>query len=191
MVSNEKNQAAEYITENFKDVNVIVMDDGFQYRKLDRAVDIVLLNGLECSGILREPKSSLKRADIVLTLDKQYSISEFSDKNLNPATPYEEVYAFCGIAHSESFINFIKSKNIDIKGQSIFQDHHDYSQQSIKDLENLINESGANSIITTEKDLVKLSVDFLKQYKVYVVTVSVIFEDDTFYNQIFEGIKNS
>ena len=57
------------MVENFTDVNVIIMDDGFQYRKLDRALDIVLLNGLECSGILREPKSSLKRADIVLTLD--------------------------------------------------------------------------------------------------------------------------
>ena len=50
--------------------HVIVLDDGFQYRKLDRALDIVLLNGSECSGMLREPKSSLKRADIVLTLDK-------------------------------------------------------------------------------------------------------------------------
>ena len=74
VVSNEKVQAAEYVVENFKDVNVIIMDDGFQYRKLDRALDIVLLNGSECSGILREPKSALKRADIVLTLDKQYSI---------------------------------------------------------------------------------------------------------------------
>ena len=191
VVSNEKVQAAKYVVENFKNVNVIVMDDGFQHRKLDRTFDIVLLNGSECSKILREPKSSLERADMVLTLDKQYSISEFADKNLNLATPNKDVYAFCGIAHSESFINFIKSKNIDIKGQSIFQDHHDYSQQSIKDLENSINESGANSIITTEKDLVKLSADFLKQYKVYVVTVSIVFEDDTFYNQIFKGIKNS
>ena len=191
VVSNKKVQAAEYVVENFKDVNIIIMDDGFQYRKLDRTLDIVLLNGSECSGILREPKSSLKRADIVLTLDKQYSISEFSDNNLSPAIPDEGVYAFCGVANSESFINFIKSKNIDLKGQSIFQDHHEYSTQSIKELQNSINESGTNSIITTEKDLVKLSEDFLTQYKVYIVTVSIVFEEDTFYNQIFKGIKNS
>ncbi len=30
VVSNEKVQAAKYVVENFKDVNVIVMDDGFQ-----------------------------------------------------------------------------------------------------------------------------------------------------------------
>ena len=54
-----------------------------------------------------------------------------------------------------------------------------------------INEAGANCIVTTEKDLVKLSADFLKQYKVYIVTVSIVFEDDTFYNQIFKSIKNS
>ena len=107
MVSNEKVKAAEHVVENFKDVNVIIMDDGFQYRKLNRALDIVLLNGLECSRILREPKSALKRADIVLTLDKQYSISEFSDNNLNPVMPDEGVYAFCGVANSDSFLNII------------------------------------------------------------------------------------
>ena len=190
VVSNEKVQAAKYMVENFTDVNVIIMDDGFQYRKLDRALDIVLLNGLECSGILREPKSSLKRADIVLTLDKQYSIYEFSDNNFNSATPDEGVYAFCGIANSDSFLNFIKSKNIDIQGQTIFQDHHEYSSQSIEKLQDLINQLNADSIITTEKDLVKLPEEFLKQYKVYIVKMNIVFEDDTFYEDILNCIKN-
>ena len=61
----------------------------------------------------------------------------------------------------------------------------------MKELENSIKNSSANSIITTEKDLVKLSADFLKHYKVYIVTVSIIFEDDTFYNQIFKGVEKS
>ena len=191
VVSDEKVQAAEYVTDNFKDVNVIVMDDGFQYRKLDRTFDIALLNGSECSGMLREPKSSLKRADLVLTLDKQYSISEFSNNNFNQSTPDESVYAFCGIANPDSFIQFLQSENINIACQSTFADHHDYSKQSLKELENSIKDSGVNSIITTEKDLVKLSEDFLTQYKVYIVTVSIVFEDDTFYNQIFKGLKNS
>ena len=190
VVSNEKVQAAKYVVENFKDVNVIVMDDGFQYRKLERVLDIVLLNGSECSGLLREPKSSLKRADIVLTLDKQYSISELSDNNFNTATPNESVYAFCGIANPDSFFNFVQSNNIDIKGQSVFQDHHQYSKESIQNLESSINKSGTNSIITTEKDLVKLSEDFLKRYKVYIVRLNIIFEDDTFYGNVINCIAN-
>ena len=190
VVSNKKVQAAEYVVENFKDVNIIIMDDGFQYRKLERALDIVLLNGLECSGILREPKNALKRADIVLTLDKQYSIYKFSDNNFNSATPDEGVYAFCGIANPKSFSDFLKSANINVNGESIFEDHHEYSNQSITELQNLINKSNANSIITTEKDLVKLSEEFLKQYNVYIVMVNIVFKNDTFYKNVINCIEN-
>ena len=55
-------------------VEIVVADDAFQHRKLDRDADIVLIdavcpfgNGtLLPSGILREPPSSLKRAHIVV-----------------------------------------------------------------------------------------------------------------------------
>ena len=191
VVSKKREKAVEHVLKNFKDVNVILLDDGFQYRKLNRDINVVLLNRNECSSILREPKSSLKRADIVLTLDKKYSISEFKDGVLSPAKPTENVYAFCGIANPNSFLDFIKSENIELRWSSIFKDHYKYSNKSIKELKNSINESGSNSIITTEKDLVKLSADFLKYYKVYIVTVSIIFKDDTFYNQIFKGIEKS
>ena len=60
----------------------------------------------------------------------------------------------------------------------------------MKDLENSINKSGTNSIITTEKDLVKLPEEFLKQYKVYIVMMNLIFGDDTFYDDILNCIKN-
>ena len=51
----------------------IVLDDGFQHRRLDRNMDIVLLDALEPFGFehvfprgtLREPLSGLQRADVV------------------------------------------------------------------------------------------------------------------------------
>jgi tetraacyldisaccharide 4'-kinase len=54
--------------------DVIVMDDGFQHWRLHRDLDIVLLNACEPfdngwtvpRGMLREPKSHLRRAGIVL-----------------------------------------------------------------------------------------------------------------------------
>ena len=54
--------------------DVIVMDDGFQHRQLHRDLDIVLIDAtnpfgyghLLPRGLLREPVSALKRADIVL-----------------------------------------------------------------------------------------------------------------------------
>lgn len=64
---------------------VLVLDDGFQHRKLGRNLDIVLVDatapfGYGCMlprGLLREPRSSLRRAHlIVITRSDQISDSE-------------------------------------------------------------------------------------------------------------------
>lgn len=67
--------------------DVIVLDDGFQHRQLDRTLDIVLLDAtcpfgfdhLLPRGLLREPVVSLGRADVVvLTRCDQVSPAELS-----------------------------------------------------------------------------------------------------------------
>ena len=77
--------AARTAVEEF-DCQVILLDDGFQHRRLARDLDIVLLDALEPfgfghvfpRGMLREPISGLQRANIVvlsradmITLDKR------------------------------------------------------------------------------------------------------------------------
>lgn len=56
------------------DIDIIVMDDGFQHRQLHRELDIVLIDAtnpfgfdhLLPRGLLREPLTAFKRADLVL-----------------------------------------------------------------------------------------------------------------------------
>ena len=56
------------------EVDLFILDDGFQHRKLDRDFDLVLINATEPfgfghvhpRGLLREPLSGLRRADAVL-----------------------------------------------------------------------------------------------------------------------------
>jgi len=63
--------------------DVLILDDGFQHRLLVRSLDIVLIDALEPfgyghmlpRGLLREPVSSLKRADVVI-LTRADQISE-------------------------------------------------------------------------------------------------------------------
>ena len=65
--------AAQQLIEQFA-VDVILVDDGFQHRRLSRDLDIVLIDAtnpfgfghLLPRGLLREPKKSLKRAAIVI-----------------------------------------------------------------------------------------------------------------------------
>jgi len=55
------------------DTQLILLDDGFQHRRLDRDLDIVLLDALDPfglehvfpRGLLREPVEALRRADVV------------------------------------------------------------------------------------------------------------------------------
>lgn len=66
-------QAAQIVAAG-NSVDVIVMDDGFQHRQLHRDLDIVLIDAtnpfgyghLLPRGLLREPVSALRRADIVM-----------------------------------------------------------------------------------------------------------------------------
>jgi len=73
--------------------DVIVLDDGFQHRYLERALDIVLLDGegfcfetpMLPAGYRREPLSSIKRADaIVVTKVNEMTVAEktFNNKRL-------------------------------------------------------------------------------------------------------------
>ncbi len=56
------------------DMQVLLLDDGFQHRRLERDLDIVLIDASESAacrwllpgGLLREPMSSLSRADVVV-----------------------------------------------------------------------------------------------------------------------------
>jgi len=68
-------------------IKVLIMDDGFQHRRLGRDLDIVTIDGtrpfgydkLLPAGLLREPVDSLKRADaIIITRSNQVSESELN-----------------------------------------------------------------------------------------------------------------
>ncbi len=73
VVDENRVRGGQFIVNKFNP-DIIILDDGFQHRKIQRDVDIVLLNCLDSSkdyrliplGKLREPLAQLKRADIIL-----------------------------------------------------------------------------------------------------------------------------
>jgi tetraacyldisaccharide 4'-kinase len=99
---------------------LLIMDDGFQHRKLARDIDIVAVdatnpfggNRLLPAGFLREPVSSLKRADaVVITRINQTQpekIEEIKEKvsRINPKI------VFAAAIHKPVCAKFIKDKQI-------------------------------------------------------------------------------
>lgn len=134
------------------------------------------------SGTLREPPGELRRADIFVInrngehqdtgkplpeglAEKPVYFSGYEIvRALNKAAAEysaealrgRRVFAFCGIAHPESFMRSLSSLGIDLAGFKAYRDHHFYTQSDLDRLARQGREQRCDLMLTTEKDMVKL-----------------------------------
>lgn len=87
---------------------IVLLDDGFQHRRLDRALDVVLLDALEPfgyghvfpRGLLREPLFGLKRAGVVV-LSRADLVDEAERRRIHDVVRrYNPDAAWCEIRHA-------------------------------------------------------------------------------------------
>lgn len=171
-------------------VQWFVLDDGFQHQQLARDVDIVLLDAsnpfggghLLPAGRLREPRSAVARADIVVItrsahspgleaavrqdsgapifyaeprLDSIFAMNESSsDRDSDPRG--RKLFAFCGIGNPSAFLSDLRKWGFQIAGHKFFRDHHRYTQQDISRVKEAARSAGAEALICTEKDTYNL-----------------------------------
>jgi len=76
----------------------------------------------------------------------------------------KRVFAFAGIAQPDSFRLSIESLGGRVAGFIAFGDHHRYTAEDMRRIERELAETGAEILLTTEKDGVKLSaIEALRQ----------------------------
>lgn len=164
--------------------DVVLLDDGFQHLAVARDFDLVLLDAQRPfgnghvlpAGLLREPRSALKRGQLFL-------LTRCPEPNVNvPALPGPVLHcrhesaeyveslegeirlmadlvhlrgiAFAGIAEPGSFFNNLEKCGLNLVQTLCFSDHSGYDE---RDLFRLIEAAdSADYFITTEKDAVKL-----------------------------------
>ena len=85
-VNNNKKLGVIALNNNY-DLDVILLDDGFQYQKLHRDIDLVMIKNIDNGVYLREFKSSLGRANIIATHNRQKT-KEYLSKNKIKLPPY-------------------------------------------------------------------------------------------------------
>lgn len=135
-------------------------------------------------GRLRETPESLSRADcVVITrcdqvreLDKLRSeirrftggrpifhsemrtsrVSPLKNGSSETLTPPARVAAFCAVGNPHSFFEHVRRSGYELALQKYYPDHHVYSQDEIDALAQQAKEAGAEALITTAKDAVKL-----------------------------------
>jgi tetraacyldisaccharide 4'-kinase len=147
-----------------------LLDDGFQHRALARDFDIVLVTPEDArdrllpAGRLREPLTSLSRADAVV-LSSGASPASFPldgkviwrvRRGISPENVPARPVVFCGIARPQNFLLQLRTAGIEPVAQALFRDHHAYTERDIQDLLKLRQQSEAEGFVTTEKDAINL-----------------------------------
>ncbi|MBZ5665248.1 MAG: tetraacyldisaccharide 4'-kinase [Acidobacteriia bacterium] len=181
-----------------------ILDDGFQHRSLARDFDIVLVTDRDFddrllpSGRLREPLSSLDRADAIVLpagfrLDHpnsrrdaacrvslgvlpQKPIWRIDRKIVLPTLPPAPV-VFCGIARPEQFFAQVRAAGIAPAVEVEFRDHHAYDRSDVERLLAMRSKLGAGGFLTTEKDAVNLGPLQEDLEPFAVATLSLTLED--------------
>ena len=180
VIVGESRYAAGRVAERKFQPQLHILDDGFQHRSLVRDFDIVLMterdfdDRLLPSGRLREPLSSLRRADAIV-LPRDFFVHDLSAPNsaiktfalrgkliwqmtreiVMPAALVVPI-VFCGIARPQQFFAQVRAAGITPAAEIEFRDHHAYDRSDIERLLAMRGNLGAGGFLTTEKDAVNL-----------------------------------
>ena len=129
--------------------DVYLLDDGFQHLQLHRDLDIVIDVDIDDAKARfhREGRDALRDADIVIP-------RRIRPENL-ASLRGKKVFAFAGLANNEQFFAMLRDAGADLIGARGFPDHHDYGRIETALIQQLAR--GAEVIVTTEKDAVKLA----------------------------------
>ncbi len=85
------------------------------------------------------------------------------------------VFMFCGIGNPASFASSLEEINLQICGREFFPDHHQFTRSDVEMLADKANQSGAEALICTHKDLVKIGTNRIGSLPVYAILIDVEF----------------
>ena len=187
VIVGEARHAAGIFAEQKFGPQLHLLDDGFQHRSLARDFDIVLVTPEDArdrllpAGRLRESLTALRRADaVVLTSGASSEAFPLEQKlvwrarrGIVPTNVPSRPVVFCGIARPKNFVAQLRTAGIEPVAEAFYRDHHAYTEQDIRDLQNLQQRSEADGFVTTEKDAVNLGGNLTALAPLAVVAVKM------------------
>lgn len=166
-------------------------------------------------GPLREPLSEIRRADIIVITKTELAtkpknlIEEIRRYNSRAPIFFSECrplrfitttantlnlewakgkkfFGFCGIGSPESFRKSLLSVGIELTGFKTYKDHYRYNLDDLETIVRSAKKCGADWIVTTEKDIMRLkNMEIPPNLVALVVEFSI---EDRFYEEVFSGI---
>lgn len=153
---------------------IAILDDGMQHRQLKRDFEIVLMNGDDLlgkgfflpRGFLRDSPRRLQEADLIGVVGEapqaevEKELRRWSDASIvffqtktEVSLQGKRVGVFCAIAAPERFLKTVRAAGGKIITTYFKPDHHPFFPHEV---EHFAKESGAEMLVCTEKDFVKL-----------------------------------
>ena len=205
------------------EADLLILDDGFQHRRINRDLDVVLIDTsaplldepLLPAGHLREPWQNLRRADVVIMTRCQdgrcsrtealrvaigrvapqirlghaaHRLCGVVDGKGQPVPPSrlagQRGFLFCGLANPEAFAATVKQLPLHQVGCKWWPDHVRYRADMLRRMSREALQAGAQILITSEKDAVKLAELPAVEPPLHVVQIE--FEPTQETKQLFE-----
>ena len=222
VVDEKRHRGGMFLVDRFNP-DVIIMDDAFQHRAIERDVDIVLINSQDQRsdhkllpyGFLREPWIHLKRAHAIIftktnlmkpapflrSMARKSRVPRFRSVLLcgplvSPEGEYKEilkensVLALSAVGDHGGFMRTLNSAGLNVVEELVFRDHHDYTQEDVELTQKHLLKSGAEYVVTTEKDMVKLDQLDLSRIEIYSIGIEFKLSKKA-ENRLLEIIKKS
>lgn len=186
---------------------VILLDDAYQHRKVNAGLNILLTayhkpyyeDIVLPTGNLREPRSGLKRADIVVVTKCPKTISEteksdmslklklkpsqqlffshisYSEKVISKSTTvvltgFPKFTLVTGIANARPLVDFLVSKGLEFDHIE-YPDHYSFRPNDIEML------SKKGMLLTTEKDYVRLSNNEILAPNLFYLPIEIVVDN--------------
>jgi tetraacyldisaccharide 4'-kinase len=193
----------------------VILDDGFQHRRLARDADIVLIDStlqdsmlkLLPRGMLREPFGQLRRATaVILTrceLADHATMKRWQDrlsalasvpiyharttveKTLDESGQSVEIrgraaISFCGLGNPSAFEATARRLGAVLRDCQRFDDHYEYSAEDLAALGRRAKECGAELLLTSEKDWIKIESigEHSRSLQICRIVISIDLDDD-------------
>lgn len=171
---------------------LLILDDGFQYRKLGRDFDFVLLSGSDPfgkghflpHGFLRDSPKRLAKVDALFIsgfgsialphISLAVSVDQILDSDGRPIVSIQgwPVALFCGIGRPAIFKKTVFGLGAKVVAEWILADHETADVKKLQSFAVRSKALGAKALICTEKDFVKLALPVQTALPIFFLEIS-------------------
>jgi tetraacyldisaccharide 4'-kinase len=197
-------------------LNVLLLDDAFQHRKVKAGLNILLttynspyfIDYVLPTGNLREPRSGAKRANIIIITKCPNTLSETEKSEfIKKIKPKENQYVFFSeIVYSNDILSEETKKSIDsvnnftlvtgiananplvdfLKKKDLQFEHLNYKDHHEFSQEDILELDKQALIITTEKDFMRLKQYKCLKDKLFYLPIKAVINDEAVFNKLIK-----